>query len=168
MDLVAIGSSWAALFAAYVLFSEQVSAPELIAGAVFAVAGAAVMEGVRRHSRRRFAIRPAWLLGVARSQLPAALTECAALLRAFAQPESRRGRCVGRLVALPFDGRTARSEAEAAGRRALVTTALTFSPNSVAVEIEMEPGRLLLHQLEPRPAPEGYDAERWPLPGMAG
>ena len=154
--------SWILLAGCYLLFAEQTGAGDLVAGAVIALCGSAIMEVVRRHSDRRYAVRPRWAQVVA-PQVPRFFAECLPLLRALRTPSECRERGLGRLVAIAFDGTTGRTASEAAGRRALVTSALCFTPNSVVLGLEMQPGHLLLHQIEATAEPPGSGNPVWPL-----
>ncbi|WP_428390924.1 hypothetical protein [Lichenicoccus sp.] len=154
--------SWILLAGCYLLFAEQTGAGDLAAGAVIALCGSAIMEAARRHSDRRYAVRPSWARVIVR-QIPVFFAECLPLLRAFGEPLGARERGLGRLVAIPFDGTTGRTAPQAAGRRALVTSAVCFTPNSVVLGLEMQPGHLLLHQIEATAEPPGGGNPVWPI-----
>ena len=147
----------------YLLFAEDFGAGDLIAGAIIALCGGMMMEIVRRHSDRRYALRPRWVLHLLATQIPAFFAECLPLLRAMRASPQARARGLGRLVAVPFDGTAGRTATEAAGRRALVSNAICFTPNSVVLGLEMEPGHLLLHQIEATASPPGGGDRVWPL-----
>jgi hypothetical protein len=162
-DLPRLALVWVILFAAYMLFAQVPSPGEFGAAGACACAGTAAMAALAKHTRRRFAIRPRWLWHLARTQLPAAITECWPLFLALFRPLAARERGLGEILAIPFDGKQGRNAREAAGRRALVTAALSFTPNSVVIGLELQPGHLLLHQLQPSPRPPGAGDPVWPV-----
>jgi multisubunit Na+/H+ antiporter MnhE subunit len=161
--LARISIQWVVLFAIYALFSETISPAELIAGALCASLATIVMEVTRRNTRRRFAVRPAWIVRLAAKQIPAAFVECWPLVRALFSPFAARRAGIGTILAIPFDGESGRSPAEAAGRRALVSTALCFTPNTVVIGVEMQPGHLLVHQFNQTARPPGDGDPIWPV-----
>ena len=154
---------WVALFAAYMLFSEVVSPGEIGASVLCASVGAIAVTRLRRTIRRRFAIRLWWIVRLAGKQIPAAISECWPLLLALFRPWAERANGIGQTLAIPFDGVAGRTPAEAAGRRALITTAMCFTPNSVVIGLEMQPGHLLVHQLAPTATPPGDGDRVWPV-----
>ena len=159
---------WLVFLAAYMLFSETASTPEFGAAALCALLGAIAVTRLRHNTRRRFALRPYWVIRLAFTQVFAAFRDCWPLLRALFRSRSAREAGIGEIMAIPFDGeagrpRAGRRPAEAAGRRALVTTAMCFTPNTVVIGLEMEPGHLLLHQLVPTPRPPGDGDPIWPV-----
>lgn len=154
---------WLAFFAAYMLFSETASTPEFGAAALCGLLGAIAVTRLRRNTRRRFALRPRWVLRLAFTQVFAAFRDCGPLLRALFRSRPAREAGIGTTMAIPFDGEAGRRPAEAAGRRALVTTSMCFTPNTVVIGLEMEPGHLLLHQLAPTPRPPGDGDPIWPV-----
>lgn len=161
-DAARFTAAFVVLFAAYMLYSEVPSPAELIAGAGCALVGATAMRSVHRNTRRRFAVRPGWVLWLIVKQVPLAIGECGGLFRALFRTADERAAGIGQMITIPFDGTSGRTEAEAAGRRALITTAICFTPNSVVIGLEMAPGHLLLHQLVPTAAPGSGDPI-WPI-----
>lgn len=162
-SLARVSVQWVALWAGYALFSETVSAAELVSGAVAASLATVVMEIARRNTRRRFAVRPVWMMRLVAKQVPAAFIECWPLFCALFKPFDARRKDIGTILAIPFDGDAGRSPSEAAGRRALVTAALCFTPNTVVIGLEMQPGHLLVHQLVPAARPPGDGDRLWPV-----
>jgi hypothetical protein len=154
---------WAVLFAAYMLFSEVASPEELVAGAACAGVGSAAMREVHGNSTRRFAVQIGWLVWLVAKQTPAAFCECWGLFLALFRPAAERNAGIGRMISIPFDGTRGHTPAEAAGRRVLVTIAICFTPNSVVIGPEFQPGYLLIHQLVPREAPHGHGDPVWPV-----
>ncbi len=154
---------WVVLFAAYMLFSETVSPGELGAGVLCASVGAIAITRLRRNIRRRFAIRAWWVVRLAGKQILAAISECGPLFLVLFRSRAEREAGIGQTLAIPFDGEAGRTPAEAAGRRALITTAMCFTPNSVVIGLEMQPGHLLVHQLTPAAKPPGDGDRVWPV-----
>lgn len=154
---------WIALFVAYMLFSETINPAELGASAFCASVGATAITKLRRNVRRRFAIRPFWIIRLAIKQIPAAISECWPLLCVLFRPRPEQRQGIGEIMAIPFDGEAGRTASEAAGRRALITTAMCFTPNSVVIGLEMQPGHLLIHQIAPTPKPPGNGNRVWPV-----
>jgi multisubunit Na+/H+ antiporter MnhE subunit len=154
---------WIALFAAYMLFSETASPGEIGASGLCATIGAVAVTRLRRNTSRRFAVRPWWIIRLAAKQVPVAFAECWLLFLALFKPLAERRAGLGITMAIPFNGDAGRTQAEAAGRRALITTAMCFTPNSVVIGLEMQPGHLLVHQLSPTPQPPGHGDPVWPV-----
>jgi multisubunit Na+/H+ antiporter MnhE subunit len=162
VGLARISATWLALLAIYMLFSETMTLAELCAGALCASGASLAMEVTRRHTGRRFAVRPWWIVDAARRQIPKVFSECLILLLVLFKPRSGAGGGIGRIIAIPFDGTQGRTPEEAAGRRALVTASMCFAPNTVVIGLEMRPGHLLIHELSPSDKPPGHGDPIWP------
>ena len=94
----------------------------------------------------RIHLRPAWLKSVP-SLLRRVLVDNWVVLALLVRVLARRGEVRGEFRALRFD--PGGDDALAATRRALITAAISLSPNSYVVGIDREAGIILCHQLVP-------------------
>ena len=148
----------ALFFGAYLLLVLQVSADELLAGALVGSVAAGLLEAIRAQTQLEFRLRIAWF-GVLLRRVPGqAWADCVLLARGL----FARQLPVGELRAVPFDGERGEPN-EAAGRRALVVVGASLSPNSVVIAVDAASRRLLVHQLVPTAQPPGGGDELWPL-----
>ncbi len=140
----------------YLLCAGVTTADEDIAAAIAAGLAACYATLIRTKARRRFALGAPWhrVIGTPMLQLaPDAWRVALVLARSLIGPADR-----GRMARQPF--RHGGDDPADAGRRALVTLAISVAPNTYAADLPDEAGALLLHQL--RQAPSSSDRE-WPL-----
>jgi multisubunit Na+/H+ antiporter MnhE subunit len=141
---------WLILAALYLLIDDTVQAPELVAGAIAAAAGATGATLV--HRERQVLLRGDWrwlraawrpLLGLVADLWPLAR---ALVARGVLRREER-----GVLVEVPFD---ATGDGPDDTARRVVTEALgSLAPNTIVVRVDTDRGRVVAHQLVPTDDP---------------
>jgi multisubunit Na+/H+ antiporter MnhE subunit len=133
--------------AAWLLLTTTINPLEMAAGAVAAAIAATIAELVRIQDLQAIRVRPRWLprAGV----LPRlVLSDTWTLFRALWRQLLFRRRVKGAFLALPFDPGD-EDDPYAAGRRALITAAITVTPNTYVVGIDADRNLILVHQLVP-------------------
>jgi multisubunit Na+/H+ antiporter MnhE subunit len=149
-------ANWLSFLLLYLVLAGQFSGAELLAGAFSAGIAAFLLTMARSRSRHHFRL-PAHSLGKL-LRLPAeVLADCARVfLAVLRRPAQRQGS--GRFQVREFEPGNQHPTARA--RRALVTLAISWPPNSFVLGLTPNE-KLLVHQLLPQPA---QDADpRWPL-----
>lgn len=137
--LIYWASEAALLFAAWLLFVDQLAPHELLAGALAAVIAATAAEAVRREQQPRFLPHLRWL--VACWRLPARiLYDCGLLLRNLFD------RRTGRFERIPFEA--GGNDAHSVARRALAIFTTTLPPNTLVIGIDRQRNYILVHRLE--------------------
>lgn len=156
-QLIRFTGCWLALWAIYLVLVGEASPPELIIGLLAALISAIAAETMRQQGAFHFSIERNSIAPLTR--LPwQALTDSALVLaadcrRPFENLDS------GRFMEIEFN--PGDDSAVSAMRRALVTAAVSFAPNSFVVLLDPKRGRLLVHQLVP--VPEKPRDEDWPV-----
>ncbi len=145
---------WCVLAAFYVLFVGQPGGTEVIAGAIATLPAAGFAVALHRAGTRRLSLRAPWPRLIARplaAVFPDAMRVGAVLLGTLRRrPRGTRGV----IICQPF-----RDDEDAAGRRALVTLALSLAPNGYVLDRAGGRDALLLHRL----APAAAETDReWP------
>jgi multisubunit Na+/H+ antiporter MnhE subunit len=136
-----------ALVALWLAFVDTFAPEEVLLGLVAAAVAATAADLVRAQDLVRFRLELRWLRDL--GQLPGqVLRDCWLLATALWR------HCTGRPVrgafrTLPFP--TERDDASSAARRALVTGAVSLTPNTYVVGIEGDEGVAVVHQLVPEP-----------------
>lgn len=150
-------SWWMSLWLMYLLLVGTLELAEVAAGCVVAFLGTCAVRLVRKHGGLHFVMRTKWLRPLA--TLPGkALRDCAVVLAADCRwPFRKRGR--GRFQELDFN--CGGNHAVSVTRRALVTAAISFPPNSFVVWLDRKPCKLLVHQLIP--SPQTSRDKDWPI-----
>lgn len=150
---------WVLCAALWLLLTDGVSLPNLVAGAVVAVLGATASVLVR--SQRQVILRPRlrWLLAAARPLL-ALVGDLVPLVRALVTRGLLRRAGTGELMRLPFASGGS-DERERSAYRALTSALGSLGPNTIVVELEDEAGLATVHQLVRTPDPA---ARALPLP----
>ncbi|HEY6434145.1 MAG TPA: hypothetical protein VIZ17_19395 [Acetobacteraceae bacterium] len=144
------------LFLLYLLFAGQITAPELTAAALTALAAAAYHLNIRRHAHRHFRFSAPWPRLARRIAFTLARDIALVgwgLIHTIAGHPPRAGE-----ARQPFEpgGLTE----PAAGHRAIAVLAASVAPNSYVIEVLEPPAGLLMHHLVPRPpAPD----RKWPV-----
>ena len=148
---------WLALWGFYMLLVGEATPAELAFGLVAALTSAIAAATVAKYGAMHFSVERNWIRPLAR--LPwKALTDCALVLatdcrRPFESPDS------GRFLEVGFNPGGA--SAVSVMRRALVTAAVCFAPNSFVVLLSPERRGLLVHQLVP--VRQSSPDKEWPL-----
>lgn len=140
---------WLGLLGAWVTLTLSLDPVELAAGAVAAAIAATVAELVRIQDLKTMRVHRRWLLRAVvlpRLILADTWTLAAALWRRVVLGR----RVKGAFVALPFDPGDA-DDLYAPGRRALITAAISVTPNTYVVGIDTNRKLILVHQLVPVP-----------------
>ena len=139
-------ASWALLFWLWFAYVGEWNRIEWIAAACAAAVAATAALLVVRQGLLRFRPELEWVLR-ARSTPVQVLVDfwivCAALVRTIARRRPVHG--TFRANAFPAGGDDPRS----AFRRAWVTTIATYSPNAYVVDVDVEGGTVLVHDLVP-------------------
>jgi multisubunit Na+/H+ antiporter MnhE subunit len=139
---------WVGLVLLWLLFVFQVTADELLFGAIAAGITTVAVETALRAGGYGFRVRRAWIAQVLR--LPSLIVKdlwlmAGDLVRRLA---GKPGQSVFRTV--PF--RVSEDPSAATAQRALAVLLLTATPNSVVLDATQE--GLLLHELVPAPVPK--------------
>jgi hypothetical protein len=149
------GAVWCVLAAFYLLFAGQVSSHEIAAGMV-ATAPATVFAVLLHRARSRWMrLTAPWLRLVGRplaTLFPDAVRVGLRLARALWRPPDGAGGFVARQ---PF--RHGDAGADDAGRRGMVTLALSVAPNGYVMNVPAGDDAVLMHRLArvaPDPDPE--------------
>ena len=138
---------WLVLMGAWLLLTSTTDPVEMIAGAVAAAIAATVAELVRIQDLQAMRVRPRWLPRAAR--LPRLIiTDTWMVMAALVQRILFRRSVRGKFLALPFDPGDD-DDPYAAGRRALITAAISVTPNTYVVGIDADRNLILVHQLVP-------------------
>ena len=140
---------WLALGGWWVLLVGTNAGVELVAGACAATIGTAFALAIRRQRLLRFRFEPRWLAKT--SKVPwKVIEELGVVLWALVLQLARRRPIRSAYRAFPFPA--GREDAVSAGRRAIATLADSMSPNTVPLDIDLERGLVLRHELDPRHA----------------
>jgi multisubunit Na+/H+ antiporter MnhE subunit len=135
--------------AAWLVLTTTTDPLEMAAGAIAAAIAATVAELVRMQDLQAIRVRPRWMLRA--GVLPRhVLADTWTLFRALWRHLLFRRPVKGAFLALPFDP-GGEDDPYAAGRRALITAAITVTPNTYVVGIDAEQNLILVHQLVPAP-----------------
>lgn len=164
--IVRFTATCGALFVIYLLFAQDCSPPELVAGTVAAVAVAVLLEKVRLENAKRCRVRARWLASLLRRVLPQVLRDSFRLIRFLAhgvRNPRERGSATGEIREVPFDPHYEERPGEARARRSLVVLGICLPPNRFVVAAERSPYRLLVHELVPSDQPPGRRDPQWPL-----
>ena len=139
---------WIVFFLAWMSLVGVLVWSEIIVGAFAAALAATVAELVRVQDARQFRPRLRWILRAWRLP-PAAVTDCGIVLAALWRHITKKEEVNGAFRAFHFP--VAGAGGRAAGRRALLNAAISFTPNTYVVGIDEEREQVLVHQLLPSP-----------------
>jgi multisubunit Na+/H+ antiporter MnhE subunit len=151
VGLVKAATSWIALVVLWLMLAGTFSAQELVAAVMAATLGLGLGIVLVRRGVLQATIRPAWL----RSLLPLPgrlLRDTWMVFLALTRHLAAGQPINGSFQELPFQANG--PGALDVGRRALVTTVLSFTPNTFVIGIDRERRRMVVHQLVPRPISE--------------
>ena len=146
--LVRFGAWWAVSFVLWLLFTSTLDAQEVVAGVIASSISAFAVFIVQ--SKEEFGFRPRlrWLLR-ARILPGQVIADCwllgVALWRRLATSKEPRGS----FKTFPFEH--VEDDPESAARRALVTAAISLTPNTYVVAFDRDKQELIVHQLVSRP-----------------
>jgi multisubunit Na+/H+ antiporter MnhE subunit len=138
---------WLVLFGVWVALVGTKAWLELVAGACAALIGVVAIEVVTAQGLLSFRFRLRWLRE-AGQPLARIVPDFVLLTLALV----RRRRDAGAFRAVPFDA--GGDTPLGAGRRAFVTVAGSLAPNTLVVDVDLERKLLLVHEFDPRAAPE--------------
>jgi multisubunit Na+/H+ antiporter MnhE subunit len=139
---------WVVFFIAWMSLVGVLVGSEIIAGIGAAAVAATVAELVRVQDARQFRPRLRWILRAWRLPL-AAVRDCRVVLGVLWRHVIRGEEGGGAFRAFHFP--VAGTGGRAAGRRALLNAAISFTPNTYVVGIDEEKEQVLVHQLVPSP-----------------
>lgn len=139
---------WLALGGWWLLLVGTNSGLELIAGACAATLGTGLAFGVRGRLLR-FRFEPRWLVKTLKEPY-VIVRELAVVLWALALHLAGVRPVDSGYRAIPFPA--GHEDAVSAGRRAVATLTDSVSPNTLPVDIDLERGVALRHELDPRRA----------------
>jgi multisubunit Na+/H+ antiporter MnhE subunit len=146
--------AWLGAAALWIVLTDSVQLPELVAGAVVATLAASGFELVRRQRVAEQAVRPDVWLRVWRV-LGKAVPDVWRLTRAAFAQLAHREPVRGRVVAMPFGH--AEDTPEARANRAAAVGLGSIAPNSIVIGVDPDSGLLLVHQLVPTRDPSDLD-----------
>ena len=156
-QLIRFTGWWLALLGIYLVLVGEVSLAELIFGLLSSLISAIAAEIMRQQGAFHFSIERNSIAPLTRLPREAladsALVLAADCRRPFESLDS------GRFIEIEFN--PGDDSAASAMRRALVTAAVSFAPNSFVVLLDAKRCRLLVHQLVP--TPEKPRDKDWPL-----
>jgi multisubunit Na+/H+ antiporter MnhE subunit len=131
----------------WLAFTSTLDAHELLLGLVAAAVGATAQEVVNAQDLVRFRLRPRWLADL--RLLPRqVLADCWPLAVVLWRRLARGQAVAGTFRTVPFPV-VDQDDATENARKALVTAAVSVTPNTYVVGIEGEEGVMLIHQLVP-------------------
>ena len=135
---------WVVLAALYLLLADNVVTPELVTGAFVAALGATGAILVRRGRHLLLRPRARWLRGAWRPLLGLG-GDLVPLARALV----RRGG-TSRYIEVPLHPAAVGDDPQAHAYRALTEALGSMAPNTIVVELDVERGVAVAHQLERR------------------
>jgi multisubunit Na+/H+ antiporter MnhE subunit len=142
----------------YLLLVGKVTWPEGIVGCVVAAIAVTARESACRCGGATHVFAAGW--GRRYIRLPGQVVSDTVRVFAATGWAGLHPKGVGRFLEVPFD--PGGDDPASAGRRALVVGGLSVTPNVIAVQIEPEKERLLVHQLADAPPP-GKGDRQWPI-----
>ncbi len=148
-------ATWVLLYALWLLLTYDTAPSELIAGAIGATVGATAAELVRGQGLVRFRPKGSWFLRswrVPKEMVRDTTTVFMALWRHLFLGD----RVQGAWRALPYEA--GGDDPRSAARRALVTAAISATPNTYVVGIDAKSNVMLVHQLVPAPRDEAVES----------
>ena len=159
--LVAGGLIYAgALLGMWIVLAGQPDAQDLVAGSAAAVLAVGVGYLVSQRGKMVLSVRVADLRTLA--ALPwQVVAETGQVFALAVRKAAGRPAAPGALRTVPVDVGTDVRGWPAARREAVLTALLSAAPNTVVVDIDMEAGTALVHQLAGAPEPDAHPA----LPG---
>jgi hypothetical protein len=140
---------WLALGGWWVLLVGTNAGLEEIAATCAAAIGTAFALGVQRQRLLRFRFEPHWLAKALKEPYKI-VRELGVVLWALGLHLTRVRPVDSAYRAVPFPA--GRADAVSAGRRAIATLVDCLSPNTLPVDIDIERGVALRHELDPRRA----------------
>jgi hypothetical protein len=140
---------WLVLLGWWVLLVGTNSGLELIAAACAAALGTGLALGVRRQRLLRFRFERGWLAKALKEPWMI-VRELVVVLWALALHLARVRPVASTYRAIPFPA--GREDAVSAGRRAIATLTDSLSPNTLPLDVDIERGVALRHELDPRRA----------------
>ena len=142
---------WVALAVLWLLYQGEWNSMQLYAAASAAAVSATLALVVGRYAAPRARIEQRWLLRAKR--VPAQIVvEFVVVTRVLVRALVERRVPTGEFRAVRFP--TGGSRPAERGRRAFVTLAMGYSPNSYVVDMDEERGLVLVHLLSPVPPGE--------------
>jgi multisubunit Na+/H+ antiporter MnhE subunit len=146
---------WAALVALWLLLTGTHDPQETLAGIVSAALAATAAVIVEAQGVVQLRPRPAWLLRAARRIPGRVVVDNWRVLSLLVRRILTRQEILGAFRAVPFD--PGGDDDRSATRRALMTLAITVSPNTYVVGIDRDAKLILCHQLIPSDPESAYD-----------
>lgn len=157
--ILTITTLWVVVAAGYLVLAGHLVLPELVAALSVSAAAVLLIEALKRGKSRSFRIRAAWLLPVL-SRVPVNVLRDSAAIGVSLVKSALGGKCLdGSFVRVPFEG--AGRDPYSAGRRALITAAISVSPNTIAVKLFRK--SILVHRLTPPGSATAPADSKWPL-----
>jgi multisubunit Na+/H+ antiporter MnhE subunit len=142
---------WVALALLWLLYQGVWNPVELYAAAAAGAVSAGIAMLVRAYAAPRVRFERRWLVRTARVPL-SVVAEFGVVTRVLVRALVERRVPSGEFRAVPFPAGGSRPAER--GRRALVTMAIGYSPNSYVVDIDQDQGLVLMHFLSPVPRGE--------------
>lgn len=149
VSLVEIALIWISELALWLIFADNSGFREIIAGAIAAAAGTYFVPSFIARTKASFSFRARWVLQIL--HVPKLLfTDTGVLLRVIGLRLLDKD-VPSTIAAVKFD--TGDDDASSRARRALATTYLTFTPNSLVMGIPRGQQMLFFHTLIPKALP---------------
>jgi multisubunit Na+/H+ antiporter MnhE subunit len=145
---IRFGAWWAVSFLLWLLFTSSLDAQEVVAGVVASSISAFAVSLVQAREEFRFRPRLRWLLK-ARILPGQVITDCWVLTVALWQRLSSSSVPRGSFKTFRFQH--VADDPESAARRALITAAVSLTPNTYVVAFDRDKQELVVHQLVSRP-----------------
>jgi multisubunit Na+/H+ antiporter MnhE subunit len=150
------------LLGMWIVLAGQPDPQDLVAGSVAAVLAVGVGYFLSDRGRMVPSLRAADLRTFAAVPWKVVL-ETAQVFALAARKASGRPATPGALRTVPLDAGPDVRGWPAARREAVLTALLSAAPNTVVVDIDMEAGTALVHQLVGAPPPDGHPADAGPV-----
>jgi multisubunit Na+/H+ antiporter MnhE subunit len=146
--LIRLGAWWAVSFVLWLLLTSTLDAQELLAGVIASSISAFAVSVVQAKEEFGFRPRLRWLLRA--TILPGqVISDCWVLTVALWRRVMRSKEARGSFKAFPY--RHVADDSESAARRALVTAAISLTPNTYVVAFDRDKQEMIVHQLVSRP-----------------
>jgi multisubunit Na+/H+ antiporter MnhE subunit len=146
--LIRFGAWWAVSFVLWLLFTSTFDAQEVVAGVVASSISALAASIVQSNEEFSFRPRFRWL-SRARILPGQVISDCWVLTVALWRSVVRSKQARGSFKTFHFQH--VADDPESAARRALVTAAISLTPNTYVVAFDRDKEELIVHQLVSRP-----------------
>ncbi len=140
--------AWAASLIVWLALVDTLATQEVLAGALAAAVAATAVFIVRSQQLVRLRIKARWLVSLWRLP-PRMVADTGIVLMAVLGHLVRRRPLNGSYRRVPI--RVGSSDPGSVARRAALTAAGSFAPNTIVIRFDRERGTMLVHELVPSP-----------------